>query len=102
MRVQDAARHQLQLEGLTIDHEGVARVMSALVADDEMLIAGEQVGELALPLVTPLGSDDDGCWHGELLKGTAWEPGNTTRLCFTRPHPISIVTKGSERTNPAV
>ncbi|CAB4632865.1 unannotated protein [freshwater metagenome] len=53
--------------------------MTALIADDKMLIAGEQVGELALPLVTPLGSDDDGCWHGELLNGTAWEPGNTTR-----------------------
>ena len=102
VRVQDAARHQLQLEGLAIDHEGVARVMTALIADDEMLIAGEQVGELALPLVTPLGSDDDGCWHGELLNGTAWEPGNTTRLCFTRPHPILSAAEGSERSDPAV
>jgi len=32
-----------------------------------MLIPGEEIGELALPFVTPLGSDDDGGWHDELL-----------------------------------
>ena len=79
MRIQDAARHQLQLERLAIDHQGVARIMSTLIADNEMLITGKQVGELAFSLVTPLGSDDDGCWHGELLNGTARGPGNTTR-----------------------
>ena len=89
VRVENAAGHQLQLEGLAIDHEGVARVVTALIADDEMLIAGEQVGELALPLVTPLGSDDDGCWHGGLLDGTAWEPGNTTRSHSPQFHRFS-------------
>ncbi|CAB4720709.1 unannotated protein [freshwater metagenome] len=76
--------------------------MSALIADDEVLIAGEQVGELALPLVTPLGSDDDGCWHGELLSGTARGPGNTTRAPLITPHSIWIRDRGPEKGNLAV
>ena len=37
--------------------------MAALVADDEPHVLGEEVGELALALVAPLGSDHDGRGH---------------------------------------
>ena len=41
----------------------VAGVVAALVADDQLHLLGQEVGELALALVTPLGPDDDGCRH---------------------------------------
>ena len=61
--VEDAARHQLQCEGLTADDDRVPRVVPALVADDDLHLLGDEVGELSLALVTPLGADHDGCGH---------------------------------------
>ena len=66
--VEDAARHQLEGEGLAVHHDGVAGVVAALVADDQLHLLGQEVGELALALVTPLGPDDDGCRHASLLR----------------------------------
>jgi hypothetical protein len=57
--VEHAAGHELQGVALVVDHQGVARVVAALVADDHVHLLGEEIGELALPLVTPLGSDHD-------------------------------------------
>ena len=61
--VEDSARHQLQGEALTVDDDGVPRVVAALIADDQLHLLGDEVGELALALVAPLGADDDGRWH---------------------------------------
>ena len=61
--VEDAARHQLEGEGLAVDHDGVPGVVAALVADDHLHLLGQEVGELALALITPLGPDDHGCGH---------------------------------------
>ena len=69
--VEDAARHQLEGEGLAVDHDGVAGVVAALVADDHLHLLGQEVGELALALVAPLGPDDDGCGHASLLRRKA-------------------------------
>ena len=55
--------HELQREGLAVDDDAVPRVVAALVADDDVHLLGEEVGELALALVTPLGADHDGCWQ---------------------------------------
>ena len=52
--VEHAARHELQRERLAVHHDGVARVVAALVADDQLHLLGNEVGELALALVTPL------------------------------------------------
>ncbi len=65
--IEDAARHELEGEALTVDDDGVPRVVPALVADDEVHLLGEEVGEPALPLIPPLGPDDDGRWHVVLL-----------------------------------
>ena len=66
--VEDAARHQLEGEGLAVHHDGVAGVVAALIADDQLHLLGQEVGELALALITPLGPDDDGCRHASLLR----------------------------------
>src|SRR5690606_30540353 len=58
--VEDAAGYELQGEALAVDHQGVPGVVAALVAHDQVHLLGEEVGELALPLVAPLGSDNDG------------------------------------------
>ena len=57
--------HELEGEALAVDHEGVAGVVAALVADDQVHLLGDEVGELALALVAPLGADDDGRWHAK-------------------------------------
>ena len=65
-RVEHPARHQLELEDVAIHDDGVAGVVSALVADTERRLFGEVVGELALAFVTPLGADDHRARHGGL------------------------------------
>ncbi len=58
VRVEHAARHQLQREHLVADDDAVARVVTTLVANDEVALLRQVVGEAALALVTPLGADD--------------------------------------------
>ena len=57
-RVEDPARHELELEHLAVDHERVAGVVAALVADAQRRFLGQVVGEPTLALVAPLGPDD--------------------------------------------
>ena len=61
--VQDPRGDELQRERLAVDDDAVARVVAALVAHDDVHLLGEEVGQLALALVTPLGADHDGCWQ---------------------------------------
>ncbi len=61
--IEDAARDELEGEGHAVDHDGVAGVVAALVADDHVHVPGQEVGELALALVAPLRPDDHGCGH---------------------------------------
>ena len=62
-RVEHAARHELELEHLAVDDERVARVVAALVADAHRRFLGEVVGDPALALVAPLGTDDHCARH---------------------------------------
>ena len=62
-RVQDARRHQVQLPGLAVADDRVAGVVAALEADDRVRPLGEQVGDLALAFVAPLGADDHDSRH---------------------------------------
>ena len=64
--VEDAARDQLQGVAVAADDDGVAGVVAALVAHDVGVLLGQQVDDLGLALVTPLGADDDGDGHGTL------------------------------------
>jgi hypothetical protein len=68
--VEHAGRHELQGERLAVHHQRVAGVVAALVADDRRHLLGDEVGELALALIAPLGSDHDRRWHLSLLATT--------------------------------
>ena len=62
---EQAGRHVPELVGLAVGDDRVPRVGAALVADDDVRVLGEQVDDLALPLVAPLRPDDDGGGHGD-------------------------------------
>ena len=68
VRVQDAAGHEVQLEDLVADDDGVAGVVATLVAHDHVDRLREQVHGLALALVSPLQADDDAGWHQAVLR----------------------------------
>lgn len=55
---QDARWNQVQDGFLAIDHQGVASVVTTLVANYGSRLLGEQVDDLALALITPLGAQD--------------------------------------------
>src|SRR5262245_62216447 len=61
-RVVDARRNQVQNELViyppAADDDGVAGVVAALVASDNVEMWRQQVNDLALPFVSPLRADD--------------------------------------------
>ena len=61
--IEDPRRDQVELELLAVADDRVAGVVAALEAHDHVRVLGEQVDDLALPLVAPLGTDDDDSWH---------------------------------------
>ena len=60
---QHAGRQQRQLVGLAIDDERMAGIVTALEAHDDIGLLRQPVDDLALPLVAPLGADDDNIGH---------------------------------------
>jgi hypothetical protein len=63
IRVEDAGRDQVKLELPALAHDRVAGVVAALEAHDHRRPLREQVGDLSLPLVAPLGTDYDHARH---------------------------------------
>jgi hypothetical protein len=62
-RMQHPRRDQVQLPGLAVAHDRVARVVAALEAHDHIGPLGEQVGQLSFAFVAPLGADDHDSRH---------------------------------------
>ena len=62
-RPQHARRQQRQLVGLAVDDQGMAGIVAALEAHDDVGLLRQPVDDLALPLVAPLGADDDNIGH---------------------------------------
>ena len=62
-RLQDAGRQEGELEGAVAPDDGVAGVVAAVVADDEVVVVGQQVNEFPLGLVPPLKSDHTRAAH---------------------------------------
>ena len=60
---EDPRGHVPELVGLAVGDDRVPGVRPAVVAADEIRVAGEQVDDLALALVAPLGADDHGRGH---------------------------------------
>ena len=62
-RMAHARRDQVRDQLLAADHERVAGIRPAAVADDDVGPLGEQVDDLALAFISPLRSDDDDDRH---------------------------------------
>jgi hypothetical protein len=62
-RMEDAARNQTQDELAVADQDRMASVVPALIANDVVKPVCEQVDELALAFVSPLGSENDDIAH---------------------------------------
>ena len=62
--LQNAGRQQRELEGLVAVDDGMAGVGAAVVADDEIVLIGEEIDDFALGLVAPLQADDTSAGHG--------------------------------------
>ena len=61
--VEDPGRDQVELPLDVVADDRVPGVVAALEADHEVRVLGEQVGDLALALVAPLGADDHDAGH---------------------------------------
>ena len=70
-RVEDPRRDQVELPLLAVPHDRVPGVVAALEAHDRVGLLGEQVGDLALALVAPLGADYHDSGHAECSLRTA-------------------------------
>ena len=63
-RPQNAAGNELEDELLIADAHRMAGVMAALVARHDIEVRGEQIDDLPLAFVAPLGAQDDNISHG--------------------------------------
>ncbi|MEM7488228.1 MAG: hypothetical protein AAF390_03785 [Pseudomonadota bacterium] len=59
----DARRQERELEDLAVDDQCVAGVVTALEPSDHVCPFRQPIDDLALPLVAPLGADDDDVGH---------------------------------------
>ena len=66
-RMKDARREQVEPKGAVLVVNRVAGVVSAVVADHHVGMAGQRVDDLALPLIAPLRSDHRGHRHYRAL-----------------------------------
>ena len=62
-RAQDAGGDEVQDVFRAADDDGVAGVVAALGADDDVGLLGEDVDDLAFAFVAPLGADQNGVCH---------------------------------------
>ena len=62
-RRQDAAGQQRELVDLVADDDRVPGVCAALIADDEVVLAGKEVDDLAFGFVAPLQTDNASAGH---------------------------------------
>ena len=63
VRIEDAARHEMELEGAVIVDDGVPGVVAALEPDDHVRLLRQEVGDLSFAFVAPLRADDGGHGH---------------------------------------
>jgi hypothetical protein len=59
----DSAGDQVQDRFFAVNHQRVAGVGAALVSDDHVGFAREDVDDFAFAFVAPLTSDHDDAWH---------------------------------------
>lgn len=64
IRSEDTARDQGEFKGLALSDDRVPSVGAALITNDDVLVFGEQVNNLAFRFVSPLKPDNSGGAHG--------------------------------------
>src|SRR5262249_30500428 len=69
--MEDAGRDQVQHRLLAVHHERVAGVVAAVEAHDHVRVRREEIDDLALTLVAPLGADDDRRAHQRRSRSAA-------------------------------
>src|SRR5207247_2286545 len=57
VRIEDAARHEVELEGAVLVDDGVSGVVAALEPDDQVRLLRQEVRDLAFAFVAPLSPD---------------------------------------------
>src|SRR3954452_32989 len=62
-RSHHARRQERQFVSNSADDQSMASIMSALKADHDVGLLGQPIDDLALALVSPLGSNDDHIGH---------------------------------------
>src|SRR5215472_5093861 len=107
VRMQDAARDELELELAMLGDDGMPSVVAALGSDHHVGLLGEEVDELALALVSPLSTDDNydhsgdsptvdsGGWVG-LLGGPDLEGKGAASLARPEAGSALATTRGGE------
>ena len=61
--VKNSRGNQVQDELLAVDGHGVTGIVSPLVPGDDVEFLGQQVDDLSLALISPLGPDNDDVGH---------------------------------------
>jgi hypothetical protein len=69
VRIQHARRHEVELEDLLAEHDRMAGVVAALIADNGRDVLGQKVRRLPLAFVAPLQTDDHCGGHLALPQG---------------------------------
>ena len=67
-RVEDPGRDQVEDEALLAHQDRVAGVVAAVVTGHDLHLVGEQVHDLSLPFVAPLGAGDDDVRHERIFE----------------------------------
>ncbi len=76
---QDAGRNQVQHGLLTVDDQGMSGIVAALVTHDRSRLIGQQIDDLALALITPLGAQDHDVLTHNPLSSSAKHAGRNRR-----------------------
>jgi hypothetical protein len=84
-RVEDPAGDEVERPLLVPTHDRVAGVVAALEADDHVGLLGEQVDDLPLALVAPLGAHYHESRHGDPNIGIRDHPAKPGACGFRRP-----------------
>jgi hypothetical protein len=69
VRVEDAAGYEVQLEVQVLRHDGVPGVAPSRIADHDIGLLRQDIDDLPLGLVAPLGADHHNRWHQRVLTG---------------------------------
>jgi hypothetical protein len=89
VRVEHARGHELEGERLALHDDPVPGVVTALVANDHIHVASQEIGQFTFAFVTPLGSDYDGCGH--------WTPSSWPRCTSSLTQPNNARRRTSGR-----